>query len=228
MLITLVGPIGSGKTLLLTIIATDSIREIFSNYVIDLPLYKSLQVIDLLDLKNNINVFIDEAYTWLESRTSLSTLNRYLSYIIYQSRKRTIDIYTTCQMFSSIDIRFREQSNIIIECERKNDNFHYTFIQVGKNRISRFVLPWKNAKKYFHLYDTLEIIEPNQKQELEFKLLQVYPKQLLKKVKEIAEIIKPKIKRITHDSIKATLLLSGYNTSYEKYIYLYLKEGLTI
>ncbi len=228
MLISIIGSIGSGKTLLCVIIASKSKRKTYSNFQIDINTYNELEIIDLLDLPNNIIVVIDEAYTWLESRTSLATLNRYLSYIIFQSRKRTLDVITTSQMFSSVDIRFREQSNIIVHCKRVDNNFHYTFKDIGNRVISTFVLPLSKAKKYFKLYDTYEIVEPNQKQELEFTLLQQYPNHLLEKVKEIAEVIKGKVKKITHDSIKASLMLNGYNTKYEKYIYLYLKEGLTI
>lgn len=226
MLISVIGAIGSGKTLLLTLIGSKSKREIYSNYKLNLSLYKPLEMIDLLQLKDNINVFIDEAYTWLESRTSMSTLNRYLSYIIFQSRKRSIDIYITSQMFSSVDLRFREQSNIIIKCKRIKDNFHYWFYNIGNNSIKTFILPYKNAKKYFSIYDTYEIVEPNQKQNLEFKLIQQNPKNLLTKIKEISKVIKPKLNKITHDSIKAILLFNGFNIGYEKYVYLYLKEGL--
>lgn len=226
MLISLDGNIGSGKTLLLVIIATTSKRKIFSNFQLDLPLYNELEVINLVNLENNINVFIDEAYTWLESRTSYKAINRYLSYIIFQSRKRNIDVYITSQMFSTVDIRFREQSNILIHCKRIDDNFHYYFNIVGSEKMNHFILPLKEGKEYFKLYDTMEIIQPNNKQELEFDLLKQYPNQLLEKVIEISKIIKPNLKKITHDSIKASLLMNGYNTSYEKYLYLYLKENV--
>jgi len=227
---SIIGNIGSGKTLLLVIIGKHSKKKIFSNFQLDLKLYNELEVIDLLNLENDIIVFIDEAYTWLESRTSMSTLNRYLSYIIFQSRKRNIDIFTTSQMFSSVDIRLREQSDIIIECKRVDDNFQYTFRNSNHKKISTFILPFSKAKKYFPIYNTYEIVEPNHKQELEYNLLLQYPSRLLEKVKEISKIVKDKLKnrKITHDSIKAILLLNGYKTSYEKYIYLYLKEGLTI
>lgn len=226
MLISIIGAIGSGKTLMCVILAFYSKKQIYSNFQIDSKRYNELEVIDLLNLRRNIMVIIDEAYTWLESRTSLSTLNRYLSYIIFQSRKRTIDIYITSQMFSSVDIRFREQSNLLIECKRIDDDFHYTFKYLAEKKISTFVLPLSKAKRFFSLYDTLEIVEPNQKQQLEFKILQQYPSHLLTKVKEISEYIKPKLKKITHDSIKTLLLMNGYNIQYEKFVYLYLKEGI--
>ena len=69
MKIAVIGNIGSGKTLLLVVIAKHSKRRIFSNFQLDLPLYNELEIIDLLNLENDIIVFIDEAYTWLESRT---------------------------------------------------------------------------------------------------------------------------------------------------------------
>lgn len=229
MLVSIVGPRGSGKTTFLTLIATKSKREIFSNYKIKVKKYRPLQVIDLLNLKDNINVFIDEGYTWLESRTSTSVLNRYLTYIVLQSRKRTIDIYITAQMFSSVDVRFREQSDVIIKAKKVGNNFHYTFYEVGKSRISRFILPEYNAKKIFGLFDTYEIVEPHQKEALEFKLIQQNPKKLLEKIKELTKIVKPKLNgNITHDSIKSVLLLNGLNIAYEKYLYIFLKEKIVL
>ena len=58
MLISLDGNIGSGKTLLLVMIATTSKRKIFSNFQLDLPLYNELEIINLVNLENNINVLI--------------------------------------------------------------------------------------------------------------------------------------------------------------------------
>ncbi len=224
MLVSIVGNRGSGKTLLLTIIGCKTKRLIYSNYKIKIKNYNPLEVIDLLTLKDNVEVFIDEGYSWLESRTSSKVLNRYLSYIILQSRKRTIDIYITAQMFSSVDIRFRQQSDVIVHCKRIKDIFYYTFYDLSKpNTSKRFILPFNKAKKYFKLYNTYEIIDSYEKEALEFSLISKNPKKLLKKVKEVVDIIKPQLSVITHDSIKTALLLNGIEMSYEKYIYIFMK-----
>ena len=225
MLISVLGNLGSGKTLFLAYMAKMKIkRDIYSNFLLKTNNYHPLSIIDLLDLKDNIVVFIDEAYTWLESRTSSSTLNRFLSYVVLQSRKRTIDIYITAQLFSSVDIRFRHQSNIIVKAYRNNKGFLYTFLNVENSNITSFLLPFNKAKKYYSIYDTYEIIEPHKKKYLEFKLLESEPDKLKEHVNNLAEIIRPKIKKLTHDSLKRCLMNESIEIGYEKYLYPILKE----
>lgn len=230
MLVSIIGSRGSGKTLLLTLIASKSKREVYSNFKVKLKNYKPLKVIDLLELKNDVDVLIDEGYTWLESRTSSSTLNRYLSYIVLQSRKRTIDIYITAQMFSSIDIRFRVQSDVIVKCERNktdgiNDGFCYEFLEIESDKIRKFFLTEEKAKEYYGIFDTYEIVEPHTKEMLEFKLLESNPKALDKKIRQIAKKVRKIIKGdITHDKVRRALRKAGYNAGYEKDIYIELKE----
>jgi len=224
MLICILGSFGSGKTLLLAILSTQSIRTVRSNFKINIEKYKELKIIDLLDLEKNTDVYIDEGYTWLESRTSSSILNRYLSYIILQSRKRTIDIYITAQLFSTVDLRFRDNADIIIKCLRKTEGFKYIFYNTKNKTIKSFILPFKKAEKYYELYDTYEIIEPHAKEQLEYKLLLNEPKRLETKIKKICEVIFPSLDKITHDSVKLALLKNNYDINYEKYVYIYLKS----
>lgn len=234
MLISVIGNNGSGKTLILTYYATKFIKNIYSNYLLKLNNYIPLTINDLLNMDNlnEGNMFMDEAYTWIEARTSGNALNLLTSYLIYQKRKRLLDIYMTFQMFSSIDKRAREMSNIIILCEsRANfdlDDFYYTYIDNDKGLETTFMIPYKIAKNYFKYYDTYEIIKPQKISRLEFNVLKDNPKGLLKKIKEIAKIIKPKLNITTHDSIKTALLLNGFEVGYEKYLYIYLKGMINI
>ena len=224
MLASLLGNLGSGKTLLLTYLATKFKRQIYSNFKLNLFRYKPLKVMDLLTLPNNIEVFIDEGYTWLESRVSSKVLNRYLSYILLQSRKRTINIYITAQLFSTVDLRFRHQSDIIILCKRLEKGFQYKILNRSNNTFKNFFFPMTKAKNYFKYYDTYEIVEPFEKEKLEFSLLQSDTEALMLRAKKITKIIKNEIGKITHDRVKICLLKNGFPKQWEPYVYAFLKS----
>jgi len=229
-LVAIIGSIGSGKTLLMVLFAFLSSREIYSNFKISLSRYKALEVMDLLELKDNIDVLIDEGYTWLESRTSGSILNRYLSYIVLQSRKRTIDIIISAQMFSSLDVRFREQCDLIIKCEKivkkkKIAGFKYSFLFVESNLERTFFLDIKEARKYFDMYDTYEIVEPHKIEQMRLKLLEDdNPKELWERLESITEKIKDDVKEITHPRVLNALLKNGFKASFEPQVYVLLKD----
>ena len=231
MLIIILGPKGSGKTLLATLFALDSKREVYANYRIEIENFKPLEVIDFIDLPNDVDVFIDEGYTWLESRTSSFFLNRFLSYILWQSRKRTIDIYLTAQRFRALDLRFRDEADIIVKCEPRHnqdkDDFKYKIYWVAEDKERGFRFSYNKAKKVFGFYDTYEIVEPYTKEQLEFKLLESDPEKRWDKATEIGDCLKFKRiegKRIiTHPTVKAQLLKNGFDLSFEPLVYVYLK-----
>ena len=221
---------GSGKTLLMVFFAFLSNREIYSNFKIYLDRYKPLEITDLLELKDNIDVLIDEGYTWLESRTSGSILNRYLSYIVLQSRKRTIDIIISAQMFSSLDIRFREQCDLIIKCKKiikgkKIIGFRYEFLFVESNLIKKVFFDIKYAKKYFDWYDTYQVIEPHKIEQMRLKLMEEdNPTKMWNELQEISEIIRNDLKEFTHPAVLNALMRNGFKASYEPQIYSILKD----
>lgn len=228
MLVIILGNLGSGKTLIMTLLSYHDKREVWSNYKINSKNYRVLDVVDLLDLPDNIILLMDEAYAWIESRVSSSTLNEYLSSILFHTRKTNTDIYLTTPMFSTIDKRFRHQANYIILCEHRNnfntDDFHFLFYNKDNKTYGSNTLTYSNAKKYFNLYDTYEKIESHRKRGLEFKILQKYPLRLKEYIIELTEMIKHRINgSITHDIVKDCLLMEGIDLSYEPYIYIRLK-----
>ena len=207
-------------------------REIYSNFKIYLSRFKALVVMDLLELKDDIDVFIDEGYTWLESRTSGSVLNRYLSYIVLQSRKRTIDIIISAQMFSSLDVRFREQCDLIIKCQKiinkrtkKIKGFRYEFLYVESNLRKTFFFDIKFASKYFDKYDTYEIIEPHKIEQMKRKLMEEEnPTQMWGELESMALKIKKDVKKLTHPRVLNALMKNGFKGSYEPQIYVILQD----
>ena len=231
MLAIVLGPKGAGKTILITRIALASKREVYSNFWIDFSNYNHLEVMDLVDIENNVDIFIDEAYVWLESRISGFFLNRFLSYMLWQSRKRDIDMYLTAQKFRSLDVRFREEVDVLVKCKARvnlnKDDFEFSIFWIAENKQKRFILMYKDAEKYFPMYDTYQIIEPYTKDELSFELLKRDPERRWEKAMEIGDIIGKGLDLITHPILQARLMKFGYDSSFEPLVYVYLKGLVT-
>ena len=234
MLYAILGEFGSGKTLYEVLMACSSKRDVLGNFTLRLDNYTKIDPIDLKDLGFNKLVLLDEIYLWLESRVSSSFINRYLTYILLQCRHRTIDVYGTLQLFSSVDIRFRATVHRIVKCRRvfngNNDSdlwdFRYDIINTYSGKIRTFILKYKDAIKYFSLYETYEIMESYDSEGLELEILKRHPKKLYNKLKGIALRIKSNLDTITHDSVGIELLRMGYDMKYEGLVYSCL-QGLS-
>lgn len=233
---SVIGNLGTGKTLFLVILGKALIRTIYSNFRLHLPNYKKLELIDFTDLETNVNVFIDEAYAWIDSRTSGSAVNRYCSYVILQSRKTFTDVFLTAQLFGTLDVRFRLQSNVIVYCQKYGqkkfnnlivpEKFIYKIYNRETRLIQTFELEFEKAIPYFKLYDTLEIIDSNEKESLEYYLIKDNKKRLKNKVFEYVKALNftdTKVKKLTHSSLKFALLINEIPLVYESYIYDFLK-----
>lgn len=227
MLVIILGKLGSGKTFIMTLFSLVYKREVWSNYEIKIPNYRELDIIDLFNLKDNIVLLMDEAYSWIESRNSNSSINEYISSILFHTRKTFTDIYLTTPMLSTIDKRFRKTANFIIYCKYREpyskDDFSFLFYNKDNKSYSNQTIPYLEAEKYFHLYNTYEKIDSHRKKALEYKLLKKYPERLKIYVIELVNIVESKLDRITHDLVKDCLLMEGIDLAYEPLIYIRLK-----
>jgi len=162
MLVVIVGDLGSGKTLLATLIAAHDDRPVYANYAmrLDNDRYHQLEPQMLEKLNTPSLIVLDEAYLYLESRLSGRDLNLYMDYILLQSRKRKMDFVLTTQMVSALDKRFRNLADVLIIAERTKEGFAYHLIFPGKGGNKTFTMTWSTAQKYFPLYDTYEVISP--------------------------------------------------------------------
>lgn len=235
MLISIIGDIRQGKTTLTSIFALDSEKEIYSNYKLEIPNYHHLEPEGLLSLPNNIDVFIDEAYSWLESRKSGKDLNVLCSHILFQSGKRTINIYLNTQLFSAIDLRFRDMSNVLIECYKNNtyEFFQYD-IYVKIKGVFIFnkteLLPFNEAEKYFKYFDTYEIVKSDLSEKFELDSIMKDTKKLYRLIQDISVDIYKELKGIyTHPNISIVMLEKHYSELYikklRKYIHAYLNKN---
>lgn len=160
MLTIIYGGLGSGKTLLLTILGKHSKLPVVSNFSLK---FKSEQ----FSLSKFVNaqyedctLLLDEAYVYLESRLSMRKKNRTASYILFQSRKKNVDMILTVQLRSTLDKRFRTLADSLIFCEGvSNGNFCYVKMNANEAYPTRFYLPVKKAEKYFQYFDTNEVIK---------------------------------------------------------------------
>lgn len=158
-LICICGDVGTGKTTLATYLAKGANREVYANYTIRDERFHQLEPHMLAEVEDAV-VVIDEAYIWLEARTSSKDLNRFLSYILFQSRKKRIDIILTQQLFGTVDVRFREMADYVILATRDGRDFHYKVLKqsVTNPVVKDFVITYEDALKIFPFYDTLEKI----------------------------------------------------------------------
>jgi hypothetical protein len=171
MLIGIFGSFGSGKTLLLTYIALKYAEmenyDVYANYHIKHEKVKVIEPEDFIEINpessdKRVFIALDEIYAWLDSRFSLSKVNRLLSWVILQSRKRNMDIGYTAQMSGTVDLRMRGMTDLVVVAENINDGFKYAFIwEKGLKTYKRvLMLNYKNAEKIWDLYDTREIVKP--------------------------------------------------------------------
>lgn len=185
-----IGDVGSGKTIYLTKLLLDAIeksnRQVRANYHLFPDLKCKNKAMKLIEdhkpvpdnlLMNNFiilepemlislnasEVGIDEAYSWLESRTSGKDMNKFLSYILFQARKKDLEMYTTDQILETIDVRFRLLANREIICENTGKGFKYTIRRLSRwhnYKPRRLFMPNALAEKYFDRYNTYELISP--------------------------------------------------------------------
>lgn len=167
MLISAIGDVGSGKTLYATYSALRDTRTVYSNYeILNCDRYKHLEPETLYEIKKEKPslIVIDEAYNWLDSRVSGRAINRYLSYILFQSRKRGMAVILTDQLSGTIDLRFREMTNFEIHCQAINEGFEYIIHKLGRSRRpytpQKQIMPLSIAEKIYPRYNTWELINP--------------------------------------------------------------------
>lgn len=162
----------SGKTLLAVLmlkIASLHNRKIISNISLKLK-YEPMDLEKIVNLELSKCVcFLDEAYNYLDCRLSISKLNRVLSYFIFQSGKKDVDILYTAQLARSVDFRLADLANVKILANKitfsqtfannpnPDDIECFDFLicpQLGDK--STFTLSGKNAQKIYPLFDSYE------------------------------------------------------------------------
>lgn len=210
---------GSGKSLLATIDAKFVPKEIpiYTNYKIN------LKNAELIEPEEIFEVFIedsaipakllitDEAYGWIEARGSGNLdLNKYISYMIFQSRKRGLNWRSIAQLRGTLDLRWRGLEDRVIYCHKRNldtcgnstDDFNFSMMEGFQ--VVNFSMEYEKAKPFFSLYDTRKTIMPQEFKELDMKIkFKRNPTLLNGYVNDITDLI------IKTESVPSTRLKDG-------------------
>lgn len=192
MIFTILGNIGSGKTLFLTFLAEifkNDGYNIYANYHLkNFPYFNILKVNDFLKIKTRPNFFaLDEGWMNMDSRRSGSLMNLLHSRSILQSRKLEAHVGITSQTWMQLDKRIRSITAIVFQPEivlRDDDNKPLAmklnfFKNEGKRKMCETFLPL--APPFLEVdipnsYETLEIVDElqsNDSEEME-KLTEKY------------------------------------------------------
>lgn len=236
-LILILGDRGSGKTLLLTRFVLKNIYPFYSNYKVYAddnktkfhPLYNELHPEELLhlDMKPK-KIAITEAYEYFESRLGMGSFQRYMSYIVFQSRKRGMDFIIDTQLDDTIDHRFTRLCDFIIIAEADIDGFHYYCS--NKKNIEEFSISFKQAEKFWDRYDSWEVVMTPQIEELGKQIEITNKPKLKEKLNELAEKFYKrygddlKKNKITHSMVEYFLLDLEESDVYEPFLYAKLQS----
>lgn len=236
-LILIFGDRGSGKTLLLTRFLLKNLFPFFSNYKVYKddtrkefhPLYNELYPEELLHLNvPQAKIGITEAYEYFENRLGMGSFQRYMSYIVFQSRKRGLDFIIDTQLDNTIDNRFVRLCDYIICAEAENYGFHYYCS--NKKFITEFNITFKEAEKIWGKYDSWEVILTPQVEHLG-KQIEVQNKEKLKsKLAQLEEKFYEeygedfKKNRITHAVVENFLLDNDESDVYGDFLYARLQK----
>lgn len=170
MIVLFVGSMGSGKTLSMVKTAYDYYKQgykIVSNMKLNFPhRYITSQDVQEFAINQeqlyNTVVLIDEIHIFMDSRRSASKKNLLTSYFLTQTRKQKVKLLATTQHRHQVDRRLRDNTEAFVDCEIKEipfgDNEKVLIVVNHFNTRKSYEKMVFIGNKYFHLYDTEEII----------------------------------------------------------------------
>ena len=178
MILNLFGTMGSGKTLLATLLALDYLEsfpnnKIYANYHLNPEIFKnftynSLMLFDYESLENCL-LILDDIYA-IKNKA-------FIGVIVNLSRKNNIHVIITAQYYTMVDKLIRSMSIVMYpEINREKDYMFVSFLNpnqlTGQIRQKFYV---KNLSRFFtkELYDTNEKVEFQLKSDIYREILKV-------------------------------------------------------
>jgi hypothetical protein len=160
------GPQRSGKTLAMSILALDEYiatkKPVITNIAYEDPLtqlnkipYKPLNFFELtmekIGVFTNRAITIDELNFYLDSRGSMTKINRRFCQWLLQSKKMGINTYGTTHQLAYLDLRFRENFDFLVQ-----PTTYYHEVD-GVRQPAALVMKWYNGPNQKHFRKTITI-----------------------------------------------------------------------
>lgn len=110
-------------------------------------------------------LYLDQLHKYLDARQSMCARNKYMTDIMIEARQHGLDWTGTTWAKSSIDLRMRKFTPLLVRAVRMRDRFRYTFIDeeagrlwYGDLRLTRRIdgIWWC---KWFDYFDTTQVVE---------------------------------------------------------------------
>lgn len=166
MIIHFYGNRGSGKTLS-SVILCDLLNKFYNSKnkrcIIFSDVEMQLREYDIIEYFNKEfqntkqpKIFLfDEVDKFVDSRSSMTLTNKYISYSIGLSRKTDTDYIFTTQIYNSLDVRLRRFTDLIISPTYNKKTYKLKWdIQNLNLDISKTLNVNLDIKKYYKKYDT--------------------------------------------------------------------------
>jgi len=219
------GPPGGGKGVFMMYNAFYSQKPLFSNFPMTLPNYHELTLDFLLEVQENVDIFITEGWNWLNAHAHGSAINQLWDSVLFQGRKFGVRMFIDSQLERSVEISYREMFNQIVFCNStppysedpgyRPERFDYWIAtRISPPPFEKWTwnhqfLTGTEAEKLYPLYISKYIVSNIANPRRNVKILRINnPKKYSKKVFELTAILLPTyktIKDVTHDSINARL-----------------------
>lgn len=165
MLIGIMGKMGAGKTLSMTILSEYLHRvtktPLWANYTLKLHPNSMIESLNETVDKNSAILNFDEI--WLSADARVWKDNVKLSQWVNQTRKKKMIVFYTTQHIRQVEMRIRNATDILIYCEKTPQGHWLQFVDWQYRQLGRrYLIPYSVTKKFHNLYDTYEVLKPLQ------------------------------------------------------------------
>jgi len=159
MIILIIGGLGTGKTMLMSyFLYLDYLfekRKIYANYFLNFAYENIYKMGELSDLPEGLkSLGIDEPYTsGLDSRNSMSKINRIMSGYILQCRKDDMNVYVTSQFLGAIELRTRGLADVVLypEIVSYDQNDRPLMMEVNVYKMANYSNTFKRPYNTFNI-----------------------------------------------------------------------------
>jgi len=158
MLVGIKGLTGHGKTLVMTALVLMMRRlwrgcSVYANYDLRVAGKQDLEFLEDLENAHDGIVCVDEGGVIFDARSFSRWENNAATQWLVQTRHAGLMVFTTCQILSQLDKRFRECMDYLLQCRKVNNVITVSVVDMAEGKI---LCHWRlpNPSAIWPFYDT--------------------------------------------------------------------------